>query len=118
MATTDQWMAKCEEWAQRLRDDAGGNIPNGLHAIVDDLADRYGAATVAEAANEANRIWHGAAYELATWANQLVAVARAVHAEAASLQPNAYRLQLLDNLERRCEKVSELAQRFTNDVEG
>ena len=119
MEAANEWTAICEHWAGRLSRDRGGNIPNGLHSVVADLADEYGAAAVLEAATSANDKRHAAAYELATWANQLVAVAMEVHEEAAKhVPPNAYRLQLLEGLESRCNKVSELAQQFTNSGEG
>lgn len=45
-ATLSSYLTRCQSWAEGLQRDAGGNIPNGLSAVLRDLVAWYGTPAV------------------------------------------------------------------------
>lgn len=104
------YTARCGRWAEGLADDAAGNIPNGLHAIVGDLVAWYGTPAVLEAVANAAGKERRVAVKLAEVSSQLAALSREV-------LNGGKRSGLPKLVETRCEWVGQLAATFQEGSE-
>lgn len=99
------YVARCEAWADGLHRDQGGNIPNGLNAVVGDLVAWYGVPQVLEAAANASSKRCAESYELASLAAQLAALIR----DHVGALPDSVRAHVT----WRGDRISTLAQNLT-----
>jgi hypothetical protein len=111
MSTTNEWAATCERWAAKLREDNGGQFPDGLGSVVEELVDEYGVLQVLEAAQRAIALREARAEKLAVATVSLCDVARNILENGSSVSAN-----VLEVLQQRADAAGHAAVRVWEEA--